>query len=112
MNKEEKAEFKIKLLKTIETTQQQIDQLVEDTKPIAPENSLGRITRMDAINNKSVAEATLRTTRRKMDKLQNALKKIDEKDFGKCIKCKGPIPIQRLMYMPESNNCVRCASRY
>ena len=29
------------------------------TKPIAPENAIGRISRMDAINNKSVNEAAL-----------------------------------------------------
>ena len=32
----------------------------EITKPIAPENAIGRISRMDAINNKSVTEAALR----------------------------------------------------
>lgn len=32
----------------------------ELTKPIAPENAIGRISRMDAINNKSVNEAALK----------------------------------------------------
>jgi len=32
----------------------------ELTKPVAPDVAIGRISRMDAINNKSVAESALR----------------------------------------------------
>ncbi len=82
MKQEDKITFKLKLEETISETEKQINQLIEDTKPISPENSLGRITRMDAINNKSVAEAALRTARRKMSKLKMALSKLDNPDFG------------------------------
>ena len=111
MNEQDKAVFRSKLLATITQTEQQIQQLEEDTKPISPENSLGRITRMDAINNKSVAEAALRTARRRLTKLQLSLSKLNEPDFGQCSACKAPIPVQRLMFMPESTDCVRCAGR-
>ncbi len=101
---------------------QTIEDLIVETKgkiveyeklcvPISPENSLGRITRMDAINNKSVAEAALRTSKRKLGKLQHALACIDLPDFGICQICKGTINPKRVMLMPESNKCVRCASR-
>ena len=81
------------------------------TQPVAPENSIGRISRMDAINNKSVMEASLRNKISKLNKLKVALIKIDEEGFGYCSECKNVIQEGRLMYMPESTKCVRCASR-
>ena len=47
------------IIEAIEKTKQSILNLEELTKPIAPENAIGRVSRMDAINNKSVNEAAL-----------------------------------------------------
>ena len=66
---------------------------------------------MDAINNKSVSEAALRTARRKLAKLQHALTKMDEPNFGTCADCGNSIQVKRLMFMPQSTKCVRCAAR-
>ena len=91
--------------------QEKITALEDATKPIAPENAIGRISRMDAINNKSVSEAALRTAKRKLVKLQHALTKMDEPSFGACADCGNTIQVKRLMFMPQSTRCVRCASR-
>lgn len=90
-------------------TQEEILELKELTKPIAPENAIGRISRMDAINNKSVNEATLRQTEARLQKLEKALEKIDEPNFGLCLKCGKNINPMRLMLMPESTHCINCA---
>lgn len=111
MTEEEKALFKEKLDQTIIDTENTIERLIIETQPISPENSLGRITRMDAINNKSVAEAALRSSKRKLGKLHLSMSKLEDPDFGKCSKCSSGIALQRLMFMPESTYCVRCASR-
>lgn len=86
-----------------------INEYKELTKPIAPENAIGRISRMDAINNKSINEAALRKAETKLTNLEYALSNIDNPEFGKCVKCKGEIPIQRIILMPQSRFCVRCA---
>lgn len=111
MAPEERADLKGKILETIDKTEAEIEQLKEATQPISPENSIGRISRMDAINNKSVSEATLRSAKRKLAALQFALTKIDSPDFGNCSRCGNPIPSARLMFMPQSTRCVRCADR-
>jgi RNA polymerase-binding transcription factor len=111
MKEEEKEALRKKILEAIELTKEKIEGLEEMTKPISPENSIGRISRMDAINNKSVAEAALRSAHQKLSKLKVALSKLDKPDFGICVFCKNPIPPARLMYMPESTRCVRCADR-
>jgi DnaK suppressor protein len=111
MEQSEKEALLAIIKEKVEQAIKEIEHLEEMTQPIAPENSLGRISRMDAINNKSVAEAALRSSRKKLNKLRLALAKIDEPGFGTCKLCKGPIPKARLMFMPESTRCVKCADR-
>lgn len=111
MDSSKKAELKRKIKSMISSLQIEIEELQELTKPISPENSLGRITRMDAINNKSVAEASLRNRKRKLGKMHVALANIDEDGYGQCKRCKKTINPKRLLLMPESDKCVNCAGR-
>jgi len=111
MKEEEKIALKAKIVEAIKQTEEKIKGLEEATQPISPENSIGRVSRMDAINNKSVAEAALRSAKQKRSKLKIAITKLDKPAFGICVFCKNPIPPARLMYMPESTRCVRCADR-
>lgn len=105
----EQEKMKQIILDEIEETKYLIEEYKERTKPISPDNSLGRLTRMDAINNKSVVEASLRQTEDKLMNLYRALDKLGTKDFGICLECKKPIPEERLIFMPESLYCVKCA---
>ena len=98
-----------KIMNEIEVTQYKINEYIELCKPIAPENSIGRITRMDAINNKSVVEAALRQAEQKMRQLLIMEPKITNTEFGICIKCRNRIPFERLMIRPHSKFCVNCA---
>ena len=111
MTAKEKADLKEKIIATIAKTEDEIAHLEKNTQPISPENSIGRVSRMDAINNKSVAEASLRSTKRKLSKLKIALRRIDEEGFGNCDRCGRDTQAARLMLLPESTRCVRCAGR-
>ena len=109
MDKTQILEIKKVLKAELKSTQLKIDEYTELCKPIAPENSIGRISRMDAINNKSVVEAALREAEKKMQQLLQMDKKINNEDFGTCIKCRNTIPFGRLMIRPHSKFCVNCA---
>ena len=109
MTTKERAELKETIQAKLVETQLKISALEEVTQPISPENSIGRVSRMDAINNKSVAEAALRIARKQYTSLEIALTKIDSAEFGICMYCKKGIQPKRLMFMPESTKCVRCA---
>lgn len=76
--------------------------LEEMTRPISLENAIGRISRLDGINNKSVHEAALRETRQKLIRLENVLSNIDKPGLGICVRCSMPIPKGWLLLMPES----------
>ena len=109
MNKTEIKKIEEQLIIEIKNTQIKIDKYTELCKPIAPENSIGRVSRMDAINNKSVTEAVLRESKNKMQQLKIMQKKINEPGFCNCIKCKKTIPLGRLIIRPHSKFCVHCA---
>ena len=105
-----KAEIKSRIEEEIISNEILVGKYRELTKPIAPENAIGRISRMDAINNKSVNENALRKSEARLKNLKMALSKIDDSDFGICIKCHLPIPFGRILLMPQTIVCVRCAS--
>ncbi len=109
MTSEQKIALKQKIEQEINNTKAQIEELKVLTQPIKPENSLGRVSRMDAINNKSINDRGLRMAKMKLTKLEMAFEKIDESAFGKCSRCKNNIQEKRLMLLPESTLCVRCA---
>ena len=102
-------EIQSKIKEEIEKTEKIIAEYKDLSKPVSLDNSIGRISRMDAINNKSITESALRQAEAKLTKLHQALDKVGTKDFGICIKCKQPIPLGRILLMPESLRCVNCA---
>lgn len=105
----EKLQIKKRIEEEIDSTQDLVLKYKELTKPIAPENAIGRVSRMDAINNKSVNVAALNKAEQKLKNLQIALGKIDDADFGICIRCKQEIPLGRVLLMPQAITCVNCA---
>ncbi len=111
MDPTQKEALKNKIQELIASSGQDILDMEGMTAPVSPENSIGRVSRMDAINNKSVMEAALRNKKKKLSKLKMALANIDKPDFGICKRCQRPIQQARLIYMPESDRCVRCADR-
>jgi len=97
------------ILKEISKTEGLIEEYKEFTQPIAPDCAIGRVSRMDAINNKSVTEAAQRQAESKLRNLNRVLSQIGTDEFGLCLKCKQPIPVGRILIRPESLYCVRCA---
>lgn len=79
------------------------------SQPISPDNAIGRVSRMDAINNKSVMDAALRKAKERLIGLEQNLEKLGTKDFGVCPKCKKDIRFERILLAPESSFCVNCA---
>ena len=109
MTEDELKHIEATIKEEIAKTEDAITHYKELTKPIAPENAIGRVSRMDAINNKSVNEAALRKAEQKLNNLQIALSNLYDPGFGKCARCNNPIPIGRILLMPQSRFCVHCA---
>ena len=110
MTKKEIQEFYDKLISEREKILDEIKTLEDKTRPISPENAIGRISRMDAINNKEVAEFSLRQAHRRLNAVNTWLNKYGKEGFGKCVRCKNEIPFKRLLFMPHSLKCMHCSN--
>lgn len=95
----------------IQSVQTEIEELEELTKPIPLDAAIGRISRMDAINNKTINESSLREKKKVLQRLEKALDRFDSKEFGLCQRCGNEIPFGRLEYMPHTTRCVNCVGR-
>ncbi len=108
MTEEEKKELRDFIQSEIGRLKESIGLAKNTVQPVAPDNAIGRLTRMEAINSKSINEATLNSAKIKLGRLEKALRDLEEPDFGICVRCEEPIPFGRLMILPESTVCVKC----
>ncbi len=111
MTSEERQELKRGIEEAIEAQKTLIASLSETSKPVAPDNAIGRLSRMEALNDRAVSEASLNAARLKLSRLETALGKVDQADFGLCVSCDNPIPPGRILLMPEVTLCVPCAEK-
>jgi DnaK suppressor protein len=109
MTEEERQALKNKIVSEIEGLKASIASLEETSRPVKPDVSIGRLTRMEAINARGINEANLNASNTKLVKLERALSRVDDPEFGICAVCGEPIPVGRIMLMPEVTRCVRCA---
>ena len=109
LTKKKKIELEQTIKTNIATLQDQILTLEEKTKPIAPDCSLGRLTRLEAMGEQDVANKVLDEARLRLTRLNNALQRIDKPMFGICIECDEDIGFGRMSVRPESVRCVECA---
>ena len=111
MNEKERAELKQKIIEEIRTQKHLIESFTETSKPVAPDNAIGRLTRMEAISSQGISEASLNSSKAKLVKLEKALEKINLPEFGVCARCSMSIAQGRILLMPESTLCVSCAEK-
>ncbi|WBF66798.1 TraR/DksA C4-type zinc finger protein [Desulfovibrio subterraneus] len=109
MTEAERDTIRRKIVQEIERLKPEIERLKEITKPVAPDDAIGRISRMDNIVNNSVNKAALGKAVSRLAGLEYALAQCGNPDFGTCIECGAAIPTARLLAMPESAMCVACA---
>jgi len=111
MELDEREKLKRAIVEEIEAAKHLIESLAESVKPVAPDNAIGRLTRMEAIGSRAVSENSRNSARAKLAKLETALEKVDQPGFGVCMRCEKPIPQGRIMAMPENVFCVPCAEK-
>lgn len=108
MTDQERKEIRMAMGAQIEEIRSMLASHKESSKPVEPDNAIGRLTRMEAIGAKQISQASLDNSRARLGRLENALKRLDTTDYGICSMCEEDIPIKRLMLMPEATRCVAC----
>jgi DnaK suppressor protein len=99
------------LNETLADLEAEITALEERTRPVAPDRAIGRLSRLEAINERSVGEASLRSARLRAQRIRGALAHMEDDAFGLCAECAEAIPLARLRSVPGTRLCVRCAEQ-
>jgi DnaK suppressor protein len=78
-------------------------------KPVVlDQSSVGRLSRMDAIQQQAMAKATRKKAELRLAQCKRALSAFDRDEYGLCRKCEEPIGYRRLAAKPEAPFCVEC----
>ncbi len=111
INEEQRRQLADHIATCLEELDEDIKHLAILTQPVAPDRSIGRLTRLEALNELAVNEKTLASARTRRLKLQAAQGQLHEPEFGCCRSCDEPIPFARLLTLPETKLCVTCAEQ-
>ncbi len=101
-----KKEIEANIRAQIKKLSKKIVELKDFTEPVSPDDAIGRISRMDVINNKTIFDAGMRNSQERLGQLTEILKHIYDADFGICTKCHQSIPAERLK-IRLCSNCLK-----
>lgn len=74
------------------------------------QQSVGRLSRMDAMQQQQMADAEARRRKSDIARIDAALKRMGEGEFGWCLTCGEAIAAKRLEIDPMATQCITCAS--
>ena len=97
----------------LQTSKTKLEQQLLDAKSatgvvILDQSSVGRVSRVDAMQQQSMAVSTQAKAEATLRKVIIALKRMDGEGFGYCSQCDEPIKFNRLKVQPQASHCLRC----
>ena len=106
------SDFRQQLESLQETLQLQLEQSDDNTKPVTlDQQSVGRVSRIDAIQQQQMATANRDQTIALLQQVIAALKRVESDRYGQCQICDEPIALPRLQAQPYTANCISCQSQ-
>ena len=93
--------------------QVEIEQLNNDSEEAAgtvmlDQSKVGRLSRMDALQAQQMAQETARRRQHQLQRIDSALRRIGEDDYGYCFICGEDIGAARLNFDPAITRCIGC----
>lgn len=109
MTKERLEHFRGRLTSLQQEIEDGLDSNTQETEIVELDTAIGRLSRMDAMQNQQMALELKRRQEVRLQRVKNALKNIDRGKYGICGKCRKPIDESRLDVQPDAVMCIRCA---
>jgi DnaK suppressor protein len=82
----------------------------EARQPVELDQTMvGRLSRMDALQTQAMQLETERRRAVEIQRIDSALQRIDEGEFGHCVSCGVDIELKRLENDPTTPTCFDCA---
>lgn len=101
--------YRTRLLAIEQELNEKLSKPQEESRPVSPDNAIGRLTRVDAMQSQQMMLALRQTEERRLLRVKQALRFIEEGRYGTCMKCGDEIGEKRLNVVPESILCIQCA---
>jgi len=108
MNRDQREELHRALVILKEEFEALLGSAGEQAKPVDLDAPMGRLSRMDAMQQQSMAKANRETAKRRLQQIEAALLRFANDDYGECRECEEPIGFARLKASPESLFCRNC----
>ena len=109
MTPERLSHFRYRLLTLEKEIQTTLEGSKETSGVVELDTAIGRLSRMDAMQNQQMALELRRRQEQQLQRIANALKRMDQNRYGLCGRCKQPIAEERLEISPDVVMCVKCA---
>ena len=105
---EELAHFKQRLIEMREEILSLMQTGGDETAPVQlDQTSVGRLSRMDALQRQAMAQETERRRHNDLRRIEAALKRIENGEYGYCVNTGDPIPRARLELDPAAATTVK-----
>ena len=78
------------------------------SKTVDLDEPIGRLTRVDALQQQSMAKANRQSAQVRLRQIEAALKRVGEGTYGYCLECDESIGKPRLDVRPEAFLCIDC----
>ncbi len=102
--------FKKRLLEMREEVEELSEVTEEARQPVELDQTMvGRLSRMDALQTQAMQLETERRRGIEIQRIDAALKRMDEGEFGYCVSCGVDIEPKRLENDPTTPTCFDCA---
>ncbi|PRQ08345.1 TraR/DksA family transcriptional regulator [Enhygromyxa salina] len=101
-------ELRAKLRALDEELLQLIEQTAEGAAPVDLDEPIGRLSRMEAMQQQAMTAANRRASERRREMIQLALSRLERGEYGECQSCEEPIGFRRLDARPETPLCLIC----
>lgn len=101
-------EFLQLLLVLRQEMQQLLADSAEGAKPVQLDAPIGRLSRMDALQQQSMVQANRRVAQMRLARVEAALRRHAAGEYGQCLDCDEMISLARLKASPEATLCVAC----
>lgn len=83
----------------------------DSTAPVTlDQQSVGRLSRMDAMQQQAMAQAQDRKRDQDLLRIEAALMRVRDDEYGYCVECGDEIAAKRLAIDPAATLCIGCAS--
>ena len=99
------------LLQLQQDLQALLDNTTESVQTVDLDQPIGRLSRMDAIQQQKMAKANRAAHQLRAKQVVVALSAIENDEYGFCKLCEEPIGFKRLRAKPEAPFCVNCQAK-